>query len=175
MKSDHAQLEMQFRAIKKLYRTSLQVNLQKDLKLQTMENKLRENDIEFDTDDFIAGDFTRFIKIFTEKELSSLRGLNIGAPADSTFLRHTLKYLYKEDMNRLSCKTITGRSDSDAISPEKMVIMNAIFEERIDGLNLGDEIATSRRKERFKAILAKVVSSLRTQELESPRAKRKIF
>lgn len=149
----------------------------KDLKLQQMGNKLKENSIVFNADDYVSGDFDRFIKYFTEKELSSLRGLDMRQTADSAFLRLTLKYLYKENMQCLLSKTVAGQSGtrSDTISPEKMVIVKEIFEERIDGVNLRDENEVSQRKKRLKTVLAKVLDKIRVNDLNSPRAKKKIL
>lgn len=165
---------MDLRSVKKMYRTALQTNLMKDLKLAHMENKFKENSIGFSADDYISGNFNRFIIYFTEKELSSLRGLDLRQTTDSAFLRLILKYLYKENMHCLVNKTVTGRSDSDTISPEKMVIVKEIFEERIDGVNLRDENETNQRKKRFKTVLAKVLEKIRFTDLKLPRAKKQL-
>lgn len=145
----------------------MQVNLQKDLKLQQMEIKLKERGIKFDADEFVAGDFCRFAKFFTEKELAILRGLPMIQSSDSAFLRHTLNYLYKDDLAKLSQKTVIGRrSDADPISPQKMTILQSIFGERIDGMGLSDD-ANKTRKKRLVSIVAKII--------DRSRAKAKLF
>lgn len=164
LKNDVARLDAELHKVKKMLRTTLQINLQKDLKLQHMENKLTTNGIKMDSNDFVAGDFNRFIKIFTEKELSGLRGLPINQSSDSSFLRLILNYLYKENLAILSNKTAMGRNaDADSISPNKLVIMQTIFNERIDGLNL-DEDANEKRKKRFIAVVAKIIGKERTKK-----------
>lgn len=167
MKTDFIKLETEFQRVKKLLRTALQVNLQKDLKLTQMENNLKEAGIKFDADDFLAGDFCRFLKIFTEKELASLRGLPMNQSSDSAFLRFTLNYLYKDDLAQLTKKSATGRNvDAEPISPQKMCIMQSIFNERIDGMSLSDD-ENEKRKKRFISVLAKII--------DRSRAKKKIF
>lgn len=164
LRDDVVRLDVELHKVKKMLRTALQVNLQKDLKLQHMENKLTANGIKIDSNDFVAGDFDRFVKIFTEKELSSLRGLPISQSSDSSFLRSILNYLYKDNLAMLSEKTVIGRSaDSVSISPEKLVIMQTIFNERIDGLGL-DEDANEKRKKRFNAVVSKIIGKIRTKK-----------
>lgn len=164
LKNDVTRLDAELHKVKKMLRTALQINLQKDLKLQHMESKLTVNGIKIDLNDFVAGDFNRFIKIFTEKELASLRGLPISQSSDSSFLRLILNYLYKDDLAILAKKTVIGRNaDTDAISPNKLVIMQTIFDERIDGLGL-DEEANEKRKKRFVAVVGKIIGKVRTKK-----------
>lgn len=164
MKTDLIKLDTEFQRVKKLLRTALQVNLQKDLKLTQMENKLKEAGMKFDADDFVAGDFGRFMKIFTDKELACLRGLPMNQSSDSAFLRFTLNYLYKDDLAKLSKKSATGRNvDADPISPQKMCVMQSIFNERIDGMSLCDD-ENEKRKKRFLSVLAKIIDRLRAKK-----------
>lgn len=139
-----------------------------------MEKKLKENAIEFDADDFVAGDFIRFAKVFTERQLSSLRGVELSQPKDSTFLHMIVRMLYSDDLHRLLNITVTGKGESDAVSPEKYLTMRAIFDERIDGVNLDNDILSSQRKNRFKSILSKVIERI-VRELSSGKAKKKLF
>lgn len=165
LKNDLMKLDAEFQRVRKLLRTALQVNLQKDLKLTQMENKLKEAEIKFDAEDFVVGDFCRFVKIFTEKELARLRGLPVTQSSDSAFLRFTLNYLYKDDLNQLSKKSTTGRNaDADPISPQKMCIMQSIFNERIDGMGQSEE-ENERRKKRFKSVLAKIIDRSRAKKM----------
>lgn len=164
LKKDLAQSDAELQRVKKLLRTALQVNLQKDLKLQHVENKLKENGIKFDSDEFVAGHFTRFVKIFTENELASLRGLPMTQSSDSTFLRYILNYLYKDDLTRLPKKCAVGRNaNADPISPQKMCILQAIYNERIDGMNLGED-AIEKRKKRLLPVVAKIIDKSRSKQ-----------
>lgn len=164
LNNEVTRLDAELHKAKKMLRTALQINLQKDLKLQHMENKLTVEGINIDFNDFVAGDFNRFIKIFTEKELASLRGLPISQSSDSSFLRLILNYLYKDDLAIIAQKTVIGRNAAnDAISPKKLVIMQRIFEERIDGLGL-DEEANEKRKKRFVAVVGKIIGKERTKK-----------
>lgn len=167
MKNNAIQLDAELHKVKKMLRTAFQVNLQKDLKIQHMENKLTANGNDLATNDFVPGDFCRFIKKFTEKELSSLRGLSAAQSSDSSFLRITLNSLYKDNLAGLSKKSAMGRnSEADAISPDKLVTMQTIFNERIDGLGLNPD-AQEKRKKRFNTVVAKIIVK--------ERAKKKIF
>lgn len=164
LKNDLIKLDTEFQRVKKLLRTALQVNLQKDLKLTQMEKKLKEAEIKFDADDFVAGDFCRFAKMFTEKELACLRGLPVSQSSDSAFLRFTLNYIYKDDLTQISKISATGRnSDADPISPQKMCIMKSIFNERIDGMDQSAE-ENEKRKKRFISVLAKVIGKSRAKK-----------
>lgn len=145
----------------------------KDLKIQHMENVLKENSIDFNPDEYCSGEFKRFIKFFTVRELATLRGLNFQQSSDSTFLRNSLKYLYKHNLYVLLSKCVTGRRkrtiemmDSvveipakEAISPEKMVILQSVFDERIEGISSLDEFEKIERKLRFAGVLAKIINN----------------
>lgn len=141
-----------------MLRTALQVNLQKDMKMTLMEQKLYRNGIEFNPNDFVPGDFVRFANIFPDKELSALRGLDLDQKNDSTFLGYVLKCLYK-DCDRLSKKFATERA-GDAISPSKMTILKSIFEERVDAVEL-DQNRNEKRKKRLVEVLSKILFKIR--------------
>lgn len=175
--------------VKKLYRTSLQVSLMKDLKIQQMENLLKEKSITFSTDDYNKGHFDRFKKIFTELELASLRGLDFKTSTDSTFLRYCMKALYKQDLSVILKKTLNGTKkriflsegqiitipEKEPISPPKKVILRNIFDERIDAVPNLSFREKDQRLKNFNIVLAKVIDRLCVDDLRSPRAKRRIF
>lgn len=174
LQNENRSLRLELTKVKKLFRTALQTNLNKDLLLQQMQKKLERNGIEHDPKDFIRGDFDRFQKIFNDLQLSNLRSLDSQQSTDSQFLRLTMKYLYKEDLSPLLRKTATGYSQTEPITPSKMVILKSIFEERIDGLIGIDDFDKSIRKKRFSTILAKVINNIR-EHLKSIRTPKNRF
>lgn len=114
-----------------------------------------------DVAEVIAGEFNRFGNHFTEKELSFLRGLDGQQMTDAVFLRSILEFLYKDNVAGLAKKTAKGRcADSTPISPEKIEVIKAIFEERIDSLDCDLNEAT-KRKESLNQLLSKCLYTVR--------------
>lgn len=157
--------------IKKLYRSCLQVNLAKDLRISHLSNTLKENSIAFNPEQFDLGQFSRYDTIFTDKELASFRGLNFQKPSDSTFLRYVLMALYKSNPYLLKNKTVTGQDPKcivkngervmiprkEPVSPQKMAIMTSIFDERIESIPNIEHNEKKQRKKCMKKLLAKVI------------------
>lgn len=184
LKTENTEIKMELKETKKLLRTALQINLQKDLKLQQMVNQINLNGIEFNPN-FVAGEFDRFRKFFSDRQLSSLRGLDFDRKTDSTFLKCALEFVYKDNLSALANKTVTGKIQNVAeggilkrltlkepITPQKVEILKEIFNERIS--SLPDNNCLHMRKERFHTVLAKVVDRLRIDRLKSPRLNKKL-
>lgn len=179
-------LENELKAARKLLRTNLQINLSKDLKINQMHKMLKENSIRCNPEEFDCGQFKRFDGIFTSQELASFRGLDFGKSSDSSFLRLCIKALYRENLQSLAKKTIYGREErvvkrengvthlpaKERISPEKMVIVEEIFQERIDAIPNIDQFAKNRRKGNIYSVLARVIDRLCVDTLKSPRPKK---
>lgn len=185
MKNKNSALESELNKFKKLYRTAIHINLQKDLKVKHNENQLKNSGIAFDSE-FVAGDFDRFRDFFCAKELASLRSLDLDWKTDSTFLKCAMQFLYKDNLSSLANKTVTGIKKmvvdggiprlitiKDSISPQKIEILKELFTERI--CSLPEDKCPDQRKKRFRTVLAKVVDRIRVDKLKSPRAKKKLL
>lgn len=159
--------------VKKSYRTALQTNLYKDLKIQHMENKFKELDVGVNFNDYVPGDFARYTNLFDDKQLAIMRSLDSRQANDAVFLRSALKSLYKEDLSRLTYITVTGRAGTNKISPDKMIRLTEIFQERLDGMDVKEE-EKERRSKRLGNVLAKAINTILISDLKIPKAKKKL-
>lgn len=189
LECENKALENKLLRYKKLYRTNLQINLSKDLRIQQLQNILKENSISYNPEKYDLGQFRRYEIFFDERELASLRGLDFQRSSDSAFLRLCMIALYKLNLSSILNKTVTGRrekmieigdkvtviSAKEAVSPEKMVILTSIFDERIEGIPNINQFEKNQRKEGMKCVLAKVIDRIRVDKLKSPRAKKRII
>lgn len=156
------------------------MSLQKDLKLQHLENQLKNNGFEVDLK-IKLGEFDRFGQFFTDKELAYLRGLDLNRETDSTFLKSALEYLHKDNFASLKNKTVTGHIKTvleggilkqvmirECISPQNL---KELFAERIG--SLPENSCPDKRKKRFNPVLSKVVDLVRVDRFKNRRVQRK--
>lgn len=114
----------------------------KILKSATM--KLSERDTELI--------FTKFKNKFNDNELATLRSIDSKISSDSSFILTCIRYLYKNDMNRLNNISVTGRSriknnQKVQMSPEKREIIAEIYKERLGSLNINENENIQRQKQ----------------------------
>lgn len=148
MKSELQTTRVELRAVKRSFLNALQESLRKDHNIRSLENKLfGKGELQFFSTRHTDGDFQRFEKYFSENELRTLRSLSFEQSADSTFARNVLMYLYHGNETVISQKVIIGRENSrDPISPQKYVILKEMFDERLDGIPLDEEVRNIRKK-----------------------------
>lgn len=162
------QLERTVQQTRKLYATALQVNLQKDLKLQQMKNELKSNEIKFDEDGFVPGEFRRFEGHYTEKQLRCFRSVETIKSKDSAFVSSILKSTYSDDLSVLMNKTVTGKGTSEELSPAKVAIMKSLFQERLDSIEMEEEEKTH-RVQRFRTLLSKNLDRVARESVSKKR------
>lgn len=184
LESDIRTMEMTYKKTKKLYITSLQNNLMKDIRIAKLETVLKSQGIAINPEEFNLNQFVGFSQHFDEKLLAQLRGLDYNQASDSSFLKKCVLHLYRSDLNSLAKKTPCGRNEQtvkrdgrivakrprkEAISPVKMVILRQIFHERIDALPGLDSLQKSARKKQMVKKLSKVIDDIRVHDLKIPR------
>lgn len=119
---------------KKLFRTALQNGLEKDLRITQLSKILKDSGIsgiKNDVDDL--DQFVSYGRYFTENNLAVLRGISYGKFYDATFIRNCLLFLYKNNLSALKTKSASGKS-KEPISPEKIMVMESMFRERIEAI-----------------------------------------
>lgn len=188
MKNEIQKLTTELKDTRKKFRTTLQVNLSKDLRIQKLENILTKNSIQFSSEYLYSEQFASFKKYFTEHELAGLRGLDFDKSSDSTFLRSCINALYAQNLSTIEFRTVTGTKEREKtvmgkrvlipareeITPEKMNILSSIFDERIEAIPNIDQLEKSKRVKNMRIVLAKVLDRIRVDHLDSPRAKRRL-
>lgn len=73
---------------------------------------------------------------FTDEEHKMLNSTPISAESDALYIRHLLEFLYKDDLNILNKRSLTGHTpkkciDHKCITPEKKEIIFDMFTERL--------------------------------------------
>lgn len=188
MDNEIRKLTTELKDTRRKFRTTLQVNLSKDLRILKLENILTKNSIQFSSEYLYSEQFENFKKYFTEHELARLRGLDFDTSSDSTFLRYCINALYAQNLSTIEFRTVTGTKEKEKtvmgkrviipareeITPEKMSILSSIFDERIEAIPNIDQLEKSKRVKNMRIVLAKVLDRIRVDNLDSPRAKRRL-
>lgn len=110
------------KALKQQYNQLLIKNLQKDVIIRN----LKERIVQYKYKDFKG--------ILTDNCLDELESFGDSQREDSPFIRCALKDLYRENIDGLKHKTISGRSKDETktqISPDKMSTLSRLFDERM--------------------------------------------
>lgn len=84
-----------------------------------------------------------------------------------------VKFLYNDDFSCFSRKTVKGTNGTDAITPQKLEVLKAMFAERIDGMKSIDEYNKMKRKKRFGDVLSKIIGKIRATQIKKPCEKQK--
>lgn len=84
-----------------------------------------------------------------------------------------MKALYEHNLSSILKKTVHGKIEGrlpakEALSPQKMTIITAIFDERIETLPGVDETEKIQRKRDMKTKLAKIINHICTDDLQTP-------
>lgn len=158
LKTTIANLTVQLQKTKKLYRTSLQMNLSKDLELKHMSNLLEEKGIVHTN--FVPGNFDRFTDVFTSNEIVNLRSVGVNAAADATFVRLVLMYLHKADLGALAIKTLSGRNATSQLGDIESGWLNLAFDERL-AFATKDVNARNDRKNGLRKLIANALHYIR--------------
>lgn len=112
------------------------------LSTKTYENELLPDDVEKSSDGF-----------FTARELKFLKCLPNERSSDSTFVRHCLEFIYKDNLSVFSNKTLFGTAEKkhfsdqgvverveggkDPLTPPKVARIRSLFVGRISKANAG--------------------------------------
>lgn len=157
---------------KKLYRTGLQISFGKDLRITQLSTLLKRNGIRGWTDEIGLDQFASYGSHFNENSLAILRGITFEKSSDATFIRKCLVSLYERNLSTLKSKSVTGRSkdrSKEPISPEKMMVLENIFNERIEAIPNITRLEKDARLDKFKRNLAKVIYCINHSDTVAPR------
>lgn len=79
-----------------LIRQMSAINLNKDLKIESLSKKLQSYTFESDPTEQNHSLFTEYSGVFTEDQLKKLRSVKTGKPADSTCILNCVRFLYPD-------------------------------------------------------------------------------
>lgn len=104
----------------KQYHDALISNLKKDLKIRELEAKMHDSR------------YDEFDGIIPKETLKELKSIDDASTKDSNFVLNVVRGLYKNDLNHLRNKTLSGRK-KEALTPEKVDLINKICMKRLSG------------------------------------------
>lgn len=177
-------LQSKYKKLKILYNKSVGINLQKDLKIQRLEQELNlaKNGECAQSESKeccrrASSTFGTFSEYFAPDELRNLRVMQNDSRYDATFVRTALLYLYKDNPTSLQYKSVRGakpklmkRKDGtvveteprEPLSPKKLNILKSIYSERISGATSDEIELTVRTNEtHFNQLIATSLSNIR--------------
>lgn len=95
--------------------------------------------------------FSTFENVLTNNELAVLRSIGSSKKDDSSFVLNSIRFLYKNDIDKMSCLSLTGRSRGpeakQKMSPNKYDTVNKMFLERLTSFELNSTEFTDRSKQ----------------------------
>lgn len=104
--------------------------------------------------------FKQFEGKINEDDLTRLRSLSDDKHKDSTFVLRCLEILYNENLAVLCEKRAKSTNTKQALSPEKRVMIENLFTERLKSINLSAQ-DHSARIVRFRTILSSGLSNIK--------------
>lgn len=127
---------------------------QKDSEIEQLKAKLPKSE-----EDAVQRElFDGFSHNFTNDQLIDLRSIQPSSRGDSRFVLNAAKYLYSTELERVKTKSVLGRKRAsknaakEKMTPEKKLIMEKIFDERLKGLDINLLERTERAKNLNKLI-----------------------
>lgn len=126
LKFDISKVEKQISAAKDKYHKSLVLNLKKDIMIDELEKQLA------------SATKLEFEEFFSQGMITTLRSINGIKKKDSNFILTAVKDMYRDDVHRLKGKTFSGRT-KEKMTPKKVVVLKALFKERLKNLPDSDE------------------------------------
>lgn len=98
--------------------------------------------------------FSTFENVFTHDELARLRSIGPTKKDDSSFVLSSIRFLYKNDVEKISSLSLTGRSrgteSKQKMCPEKYDTIKDLFSERLTSMNLNSTEFSDRTKQMHK-------------------------
>lgn len=128
-KKENIELSNDNKQLKKMFNKSNQINLEKDVLICRLKNEENKN--------YSGTVFSEFGDIFEDTELKTLRSISASSHRDSTFILNVIRILYKNNSAILSSRTAFNKTaNKQPVTPEKKVIINKLYKERLKSLNL---------------------------------------
>lgn len=125
-------LEIKSKNIKQEYLNLLNINIQKDLTIRKIKQSIEQNK------------FNSFGTDLSKDCLLKLRSIGNSQEEDNQFISVALKALYNNDIQIVKAKCLstnrTKNPEKSAISPEKKVILERLFAERLRYISMVGEV-----------------------------------
>lgn len=190
-KKKNAQLEKDNKELKYLLNKSNQQNLKKDILLDKLNKQIEnknlllekcQNDVsennnienESSRKESCQNEllFKQFEGKINEDDLTRLRSLSDDKHKDSTFVLRCLEILYNENLAVLCEKRAKSTNTKQALSPEKRVMIENLFTERLKSINLSAQ-DHSARIVRFRTILSSGLSNIKKKSIQRTKKQKK--
>lgn len=111
--------------------------------------------------------FSAFGDVFLPDELLKLRTIGTDKKDDSSFILNVMRFLYRNDSEKLSSLSLTGRSRGGTkkkLSSLKYNLVKNLFWERLSSLNLYSDEFSDRAKRMNKHIKSAILNTARSME-----------
>lgn len=148
------------------------------MKIAHLEKSLRMAGIvEADPEPLLSATFSTH---FLPEQLRILRSMDHNKRSDTTFVRLCLQYLYNDNLSALKCKSAMGAPKrkvnkrdgvlvelpaAEPITPDKYVILQRIFADRISFIDI-PELDKEERKKKLNNLIGKAITNIRTTLLK---------
>lgn len=122
LKKKFEEKQREARDLKEKYQNLLVENLQTDLIIQQLKQKIKANR------------FSDFKGTFSDECLDKLNLIGDLQSDDNTFVGIALKDLYRNNIDALKKRTLSGRSENgekSVVTPEKVNIVASLFKKRL--------------------------------------------
>lgn len=127
-------LEIKIKSIKQEYLNLFNINIQKDLSIRKIKQNIKQNIEE--------NKFKSFDTILSEDCLTKLRLIGNSQSEDGQFVSVVFKALYNNDIQIVKAKCLSNRTknpEKSVITPEKRIIVERIFAERLGSISIVDD------------------------------------
>lgn len=137
---------LKIKELKEGYKNLLINNLQKDVTIRQLKQRLKSNK------------YSNFENDLPKSCIEKLRSIGESRKEDSVFIGVVLNALYS-DTNTLKHKSLSGRSkngEKTALTPEKKSILSRVYEERMSYISSSEAIV---RKDNLPSILRSAIDA----------------
>lgn len=187
IKEELKNLQLKYKKVKVMYNKTLGINLEKDLKIQRLQEELKLlkkcEDISSPNTKTIDNiriprntKFESFTEYFEPDDFKSLQNVHNESRYDATFVRTALLYLHKDEQSSLQNKsmfgcaaksitrkdgTITHLEAKEPLSPKKLDILKSMYSERISAATSDEVDFTVRNsKPHFNQLVSTALSNI---------------
>lgn len=134
LKHENKKYLSDLKSLNKLYSQACKTYVGKDLKIRLLEKKCMPDGLLFES----------YKEQFGDEILKDLRRLNGNKRNDSTLVLKCIRKLYEHEIDQLKNIRACGRTDASSIPPNKRMVVENIFLERLSNANLTDNESTER-------------------------------
>lgn len=125
-------LEKELKQAKTLLRRANDINMQKDLQIQTLKQQLSSNKQPTEKSELLFGNHANR---FDSTDIRQIRSIKSGRQYDSTFILAIMRALYRSEEDKIKDRRVTARKYNSTtkleITADKKQMMQEMFEERV--------------------------------------------